>query len=165
MNISKALVSLALVCATISTAHALPADSLYELTINEPGSLTPIYTAKSKISFKDSYPDLSDEQKHYVKRKFHNLGINDTPPYPSNGSGDLYRPLLKVGALNGETGKLLINATIDINGQVSAIEVIESPSDHFANKASQIINNTTFDAANCSGLNCEMNFPIEIQFN
>ena len=155
----------AIISASVTSVHALPADSLYTITINQHGSFIPFYQAKSAVDFKSSYADLSDEQKNTVRNKFDNLGITDTPPYPSNGSGDLYRPLLEIGAQRGYKGKLIMNATIDLDGKVSATEVIESPNKYFSQKAIKIVNNTKFDAGFCGQAKCVMSYPIEIRFN
>ena len=165
MKISKSIAGFALLISSINVAYAIPTDSLYQISVSKPGSITPYYQAHSKVPFTKPYSDLTDEQKYVVKSKFKNLGVNDTPPYPSNGSGKLYRALLKAGVNKSQTGKLILLATIDANGEVTAIEVSESPSDYLARKASRIVRKTSFDAASCNGVNCEMSFPIEIQFN
>ena len=165
MNISKTLMSAVLLSMNIATAYALPADSLYQLTITEAGSLSPIYRAESQVPFKASYDQLSESQKKLVRKKFDKLGVNDTPPYPVKGSANLYRPLFKAGARQDLSGKLLITATIDRHGIVSNVEVKQSPSAYFALSAIKLVSNTPFKAASCDGTTCEMDFPIEIQFN
>ena len=165
MNILKVIASLTLLSTSIGAAHAIPADSLYKMSVNKPGSLTPFYQAHSKVPFTKPFDSLNKEQQTIVKSKFKSLGVNDTPPYPTEGSLSLYRPLLKAGAMASLTGKLKVSATIGIDGQVSAVDVIKSPNDYLSKKVVRIVSNTKFDAASCDGDRCEMNFPIEIQFN
>lgn len=166
MNISKKiLVGLALLSTSIGSAYAIPADDLYQISVRKPGNLAPFYQAHSKVPFTKSFSNLSEAQQVLVKNKFENLAANDIPPYPTHGSGKLYRPLLKVGALASLTGTLKVQATIGTDGQVRAVNIEGSPNEYLSKKITRIVSSTAFDAASCGGQSCEMNFPIEIQFN
>jgi len=165
MNTFKFTLISALLVVGVSQAHAVPSDRLYTITATEFGTLQPAYKAVSKVPFNKSYGQLNEYQKNMVRKKFDNIGLNDTPPYPVNGSGSIYQPLLKAGSRLNESGLLKIQASINTQGEVIKVEIESSPSERLTRRATRIVQRTKFDAAQCAGVNCEMQFPIELQFN
>jgi len=107
---------------------------------------------------------MSDEQKNYFRSKYDNLGINETPPFPSQGLRSLYKPVIEMQRSTGATGLLKMTAIVGADGLVQSIEVHEAPNKHLAKRAKRTLRNATFDAATCDGEKCVMTFPFQIKF-
>lgn len=164
-NLSLLLASITLLLsATIATASIN--KNTYFLK-GEPitGSLIKRIDATSNIPFNKAYDDLNQEQQGLVKKMFVNLGISDTPPYPKNGLGSVYKPLINANKKFGSNSTIKVNASITRNGLVDDVEVLNSPNSEFVAYVQKQLRNTKFKPASCNGISCEMNFPIEISFN
>ena len=152
------------ILAILSTAHA-STSKVYHLKGEAPvGSKIPTIEAVSPISFSKRFASLSNEEKAVFKAKYEEIGVNDTPPFPSMGLRAIYKPVIKANKELNATGSLHLTATINANGFVESVKVIESPSVELTASAERILRSTQFDPASCNGVACEMTFPIEITF-
>lgn len=120
--------------------------------------------AVSPLPFNKRYAALTNAQKEIVRSKYENLGVNDTPPFPSRGLKSIYAPVIGVNKSLGKVGELRLIATINENGRVSNIVVQETPSKALSKRAIRSLRNASFDAASCDGAPCEMTFPMAIKF-
>ncbi len=140
-------------------------DKTYNLLGEAPsGSKIPAVAATSPLPFNVSYSKMSEEQKNFFRSKYDNLGINDTPPFPSKGLRTLYKPVINTHRALGGVGTLKMTATISADGFVQSIEVHETPNKALAKRAKRALRNATFDSATCNGEKCAMTFPFEIKF-
>ena len=165
MNTLKLILISALLLTGASQAYAVPSQKLYSITTTELGSLKPSYQAVSTVPFDRSFSELSEREQNLVRKKFINLNLNDVPPYPVKGAGSLYRPILKAGSRHNEVGLLKLKASINAQGDVTKVEIESAPSPWLARKASKIVQRTKFEAGLCDGVQCEMQFPVELAFN
>jgi len=121
--------------------------------------------ATSNIPFNKAYDELNTEQQSLIKAKFHNLGLNDIPPFPKDGLASVYKPIIEANKAFGTNTSITVNATIASNGLVNNVEVLNATSPEFINYVTKTLSSKEFKAASCNGVNCEMNFPIVISFN
>ena len=128
------------------------------------GSNIPSIIASSEIPFNKSYKNLSDEQQSIFKKKFDDLNVNDTPPFPKRGLKKIYRPIVKANKYINAQGSLQLMANVNANGFVESVKVISSPSEKLSAAAEKVLLSTKFDPASCDGTACEMAFPFEISF-
>ena len=149
-----------------STASAIPSNSLHSLKgDNRVGTNIPAVQAQSSIPFNKSFDNLSQQEQNLVRAQFDDLGVNDTPPFPSKGLQSIYKPIIKANQRYSAKGTLSLNATVDASGQITSIEVNQSPSKALSRKVERVLSSVKFDAASCDGNRCEMSFPVNIQFN
>ena len=149
----------------LSLANASTSKKSYNLLGDAPsGSNIPTVDATSPIPFNVSYVALTEAQKKIVKSKYDNLGVNDTPPFPSRGLKAIYKPVINANRSLGKSGLLKITAIVNKEGLVESVVVHESPSKALSKRATRALRNTQFDAGTCDGEACEMEFPFEIKF-
>ncbi len=120
--------------------------------------------AVSKIPFNKSYNDLSADQKQTLHSQFEGLSASDTPPFPRQGLRKLFQPIVKASKAIAATGSLRLHATVNANGFVESVKVIDSPDVKLSVIAERVLLNTRFDPARCNGVACEMTFPFEAHF-
>ncbi len=163
----KALLSIVSISSTLLIASMATAsvNKVYQLKGEAvSGSKIPVIEAISPVSFNKKYSSLSDAEKAIFNAKFHDLNTNDTPPFPSMGLRSIYKPIIKANKNINATGSLHLTATINANGFVESVKVLNSPNVKLAAHAEKVLRNTQFDPANCNGVDCEMTFPFEITF-
>ena len=129
------------------------------------GSLIAPIDAKSNIPFNKSYNELNRAEKSQVRSQFNNLGPNDTPPYPVQGLGAVYKPLIKANRVFGLNQTIKIDARISSNGLVSSVNVLNNNNARYANYLQKALDDIKFKPALCGDVSCEMDFPIKIAFN
>ena len=116
----------------------------------------------SPIPFDKSYEQLTAEQKELFRATYGGLAENEKPPFPKNGTMEIYEPLLKGHKAISRAGNLFLIAMIDEKGKVENVAVYESPAKSMTEYATTVIFNTEFEPATCAGEPCKMEFPFEI---
>lgn len=129
------------------------------------GSRIPSIDATSTIPFNKRFEALTAEQQNLVKNRFDDLHNNDTPPFPSSGLRAIYKPLVNANQAFGDNSALNITAKINSSGFVSGVAVHNSDNPQLVNYIEQHLQQVKFEPANCNGIACDMDFPIEISFN
>lgn len=164
-KLSLAIVSLTLLLSTTTSFASINKDVYFLKGKPMTGSLIKNIDATSNIPFNESYNNLNQNQQRLVKKMFHNLGLNDTPPYPKNGLGSVYKPLIQANKKYGNNSTININASVTRHGLVDNVEILNTATPEFTRYVKHALRSTKFEPANCNGVNCEMNFPIQISFN
>lgn len=158
---SFSLISLVLLTGTASANT----NKLYQLKGDAPtGTLIRSVEAVSPISFTKRFAKLNEREQKLFKAKYDELGLNDTPPFPRSGLRSIYRPIVNANKKINATGSLHLSATVNANGFVESVSVLNSPDVELTAAAEEILLSTRFDAASCNGAACEMTFPFEITF-
>ena len=116
----------------------------------------------SPIPFDKSYSEMSEEEQNIFRENYGVLAANEVPPFPSEGMGAIYRPIIKAHRDIARAGKLFLVAMIDESGKVENVSVYESPHPSMTKYASTVLFNTKFDAAVCGQSTCKMEFPFEM---
>ncbi|WP_374511136.1 hypothetical protein [Niveibacterium sp.] len=124
-----------------AVAHMLPAfaneDEVFEFryrTDTPMGTSFPtVRTLHGPIPYDKAYSALSARQKEIVRSDYE-LAPGDEPPFPSNGLGSLYSPLLRtldklnsVVAAAPFSGPLLAVLNVDATGAVSNVVFYKAP--------------------------------------
>lgn len=158
-------VTTALVLAS-GSALATSSPNLYSLKgSTQAGSNIPAVAAKSTVPFNKSFDNMTAAEQATVRKQFSDLGVNDTPPFPEMGLKSIYSPLIKANKRIRANGRLELTATVNELGEVTDIEVAESPSKAMTRKAKRVLSKTRFDVASCDGTACSMDFPVKVVFN
>lgn len=152
--------------ALFSVASAMAASQAqYKIKLDPPtGTLIPSTALESSIALNKRFFELSEDEKSRVRDSFGNLSVNQIPPFPTKGLKSIYRPLITVQEKSARGGVLSLVATIDAQGQVESVRVVQSPSKSLTQASKMILDNTQFDPAFCGGEPCAMEFPLEITF-
>lgn len=169
MNTNKftaLIISLSIASSVLLSAGAsATSNKTYQLRGDAPtGSRIKTVDAVSPISFNKRFANLSAKEQAIFKAKYDELSINDTPPFPRFGLRTIYRPLIKANKAIEATGSLQLTATVNANGFVESVKVIESPDVKLTAVAEDLLLSTRFDPASCNGIACEMTFPIDVTF-
>ncbi len=113
------------------------------------------------MPFDKSYSELSPALKQRVKNAYGDLKESEYPPFPSEGTQVIYRPLYKANLDLRKEGDVLAIAMIDESGGVESVTVYKAPSKNIATMLNYIISNTKFDPATCDGKPCKMEYLFE----
>jgi len=164
----KTVISTLSVTGIILVSNLVTANTnkTYHLT-GDPVAGTKIKTviASSPIPFNKNFAALSSEEQTLFKTRFDDLSITDTPPFPKLGLRALYRPIVEANQAIDAPGSLKLTATVNVNGFVETIKIVNSPDAKLTSVAKTVLLNTRFDPASCNGIACNMEFPLEITFN
>ncbi len=160
------ITSLGLISLMLLSANAAAnINKTYTLKGDAPtGTLIRPIVATSSISFNKRFAALNEAEQNLFKAQYKEIGLNDTPPFPKSGLKSIYRPIVKANKTINATGSLHLTATVNANGFVESVSVLNSPDVKLAAAAEEILLSTRFDAANCNGTACKMSFPFEITF-
>lgn len=160
------LVVAASIILSVNAAQASTSAQLYSLKGDaRVGTRIATVGATSNIPFNKRFAALTQEQQNLVKAKFDNLGVNDTPPFPVSGLRAVYKPLLKANASYGDNSELNVTAKVTSSGYVNEVTVRGSSDSELVTYIEDSLRNTKFEPAQCNGVACDMDFPIEISFN
>lgn len=86
---------------------------------------------------------------------------SEHPPFLSEGTEVIYRPLYKANLDLRKEGDVLAIAMIDEKGMVETVSIYKAPSKNIATMLSYVISNTKFDPATCDGKPCKMEYLFE----
>jgi len=160
MKISKVLVAAAIL---IMSSNVFALSKEYRLMGDAPaGSKIRKVDATSPIPFNKSYVEMSEEERALFKKQFKELSVNDRPPFPARGLRAIYRPILKKNRSLGEQGVLKMAISVDENGNVDKVTVINAPSTELEEYAAHIVKDVNFEPATCAGEPCDMDFPVRL---
>jgi hypothetical protein len=151
---------------TYEAQSSLTPSKIFYLKGEAPtGSRIPSIDATSTIPFNKRFEALTAEQQNLVKTKFDDLRNNDTPPFPTSGLQAIYKPLVNANQAFGDNSDLNVTAKVNSSGFVSGVTVHNNPNPQLVNYIEQRLQQVKFEAAKCSGVACDRDFPIEISFN
>lgn len=149
--------------ACFSTAAVVEAKTYNIYGDKRPGTKFRHIEATSDIPFNKSYKKLTAEQKALFRKRYDTIADNETPPFPTKGLREIYKPIIKGHLTIAHKGTLFMVAMVDETGKVADVGVYDSPSDKMTNYAATVLFNTQFDPATCNGEPCKMEFPFEIE--
>lgn len=116
----------------------------------------------SPLPMDKTYRELTAEQKAYVKSFYESVENEDEPPYPLNGLGSIYQPLIKAQEKLQVEGLLSMEVRIDGEGKAVSVNILNAPDKQMGNTAAAIAMLTKYKPAVCSGQPCTMSFPIRL---
>lgn len=119
----------------------------------------------SRVPYDKRYAELTAEQQAYVKPEYEQLGPNDEPPYPLNGSGPIFSAISKAQGKLGTRGELIVYADIDSKGEATSISVLKSPDDEMTKFVASLLMMQKYKPALCNSVPCRMQFPFRMTFS
>jgi hypothetical protein len=117
---------------------------------------------ESLIPFDKSYDQLTAKQKELFRANYGVLKDTETPPYPVNGTEEIYEALIKANKMVAVPGKLFLVANVTAEGVVESVNVYNSPDPWMTQIATNLMLVVKFDPAVCDGSACAMEFPFEM---
>jgi hypothetical protein len=118
----------------------------------------------SRIPINRKYHELTAEQKAIVHGWYESIAPGDEPPFPVDGMKPIHDAVRKAQARLLVTGNLFLVATVEPNGEVSAVKAIGSPSPEMTRVAGSVLLLTKFKPAVCGSVACAMDFPVSYSF-
>lgn len=110
------------------------------------------------------YDQLTAEQKAYVASWYGKLEAGTEPPFPQDGLKPIYEAAYLGQQKYRVKGELLIFASVDVSGQVDAVQVHRSPDPRMTDFMARILMLTKFKPAVCGGKPCRMDHPFLLDF-
>ncbi|MFT5571866.1 MAG: hypothetical protein ACI9FR_000787 [Cryomorphaceae bacterium] len=163
MKVSRIL---SVVIVALISFNASAASERYTLKSDAPsGSKIRAVEATSPIPFNKSYVELSNDQQSVFKAQYQNLSVDAQPPFPVEGLGAIYRPILKKNKSLENTGVLSLAVLVDEKGRVDSVSVVETTSPELEQFAVEALAGVEFEPAVCDGATCSMEFPVKIILN
>ena len=129
------------------------------------GSLIPRDAATSdRLPINQSYAQLSEADKAFVRGWYESMKPGDEPPYPAAGLKPIVEGLVKAQQRLLVEGELFLVATVDSQGHVAAVKAYKTPDPEMTKLVATILVETPFKPAVCDGQPCRMDFPMRQVF-
>jgi hypothetical protein len=116
--------------------------------------------ARASLPLDKTYQELSAPQKAQLRGAYVDMKMEDEPPFPTNGLGELQNIILKGAEKMGVSGWVLLFLSVDGNGSVATAQIVQAPNEEFGKFAAQVGMLTSFKPAVCGGQPCIMDFPL-----
>lgn len=159
---------IALLIAVPACAWAQEKPSQYSADEYRPSTGTAIVRKMiegGRVPLNKQYHELSDQEKAVVNSYYEHIAPGDEPPFPQDGLMPIYDAWIKGRKkLPNMQGPMLLVASIDKKGEVTDVQIIETPSMTFAQYAASVLLLTKFKPAVCRGEPCKMDFPFYMNF-
>jgi hypothetical protein len=136
-----------------------------DITQLKEGAYEDLYTFVIADDFpgKMKYGELSPKEMEYFRSKFVNIQPGDVPPFPVGGMQTLMDPIRKISKDKNLQGDLQLSIRVGSDGEVTKVNIIETPNREFAKYAARVAFQTKFEPAICEGQICESSFPLIFQ--
>lgn len=118
----------------------------------------------NNVPFRKSWDAMSAAEQRSVRREHGMLHEDDEPPYPANGTANLFRSISEGQSAILTTGYLRMDAMIDSTGAPSTVTVFSSPDPGMTKVATFVLMKEKFKPGLCSGTPCPMVYSVAIQF-
>lgn len=158
---------LTLACAPASAQYTPQAPRTFTLPESQPrtGPNLKARLAVGDIPFDKRYAELTAEEKNRFKSQYQSMADEDEPPFPVDGLGSLYKPIIEaVQSLRSVQGSLDMEVEVDSTGKASSVKVHQSPAPEVTQVAAAALLFHTYKPAICAGRPCAMPFPLRGDF-
>jgi hypothetical protein len=118
----------------------------------------------SPIPINRSYAELNGAERSVLHGWWERIPDGDEPPFPMEGLRPIHEAMRQAQYSLVVTGELFLVATVEPDGQVSAVKTIGSPTAEMTKFAATLLILTKFKPALCSGRPCRMDFPLHYLF-
>jgi hypothetical protein len=150
-----------------SSTPAADSENQYSIKRSDPevGSNIRKDAVRWTFPLNKTWEQLTTDERARVRGSYISLAESDEPPFPLEG----YAPLLKdVGRIQQKalvTGRAMLIARIDANGEPQTISVFETPDQDISKALAHAIMRTKFKPAICAGAPCAMDYPFLFDFS
>lgn len=111
------------------------------------------------------YALLSEQEKRAAREEYDGMMPGDEPPFALHGLGHIRQLLLLVKDNAAEQGRLSMVVKVNSRGEVSAIEVLRSPSKLVTTIAARALMAEKFKPGICRGVPCAMEFAYRVNLS
>lgn len=118
----------------------------------------------SKIAMNLPFEKLAAADRAQLNSLYEHIAEGDEPPFPLKGLQMIYDPLREVNNKLYDRGQLSMFATVDAEGAVQEVKLLQSPSPEMTKFAANILYLIRFKPAKCGGKACVMDFPVRLSF-
>lgn len=151
-------------CCLASAQYMPPAPRPLPLPETAPRTGTNLKSrlAGGYLPFDKRYSELTQEQKSKFKAQYQDMADDDEPPFPIDGLGSLYKPIVE--ALNSLRleGPLDMEVEVDSTGKATSVSVRRSPGAEITKVAAAALMFHAYKPALCRGKPCTMVFPLSL---
>lgn len=142
-------------------------EPIYEL--DEPQPRTGSILIKKQVTHSDiplnrTYEQLSPQEKARVHDWYEYIDEGDEPPYPAKGLLPIYKAIGHARNIAPGQGELFVAVTVDPKGRAKEVQVMRSPGKEMTEFVASVLLLTKFKPAICEGKPCQMQFPLQLQF-
>lgn len=117
-------------------------------------------TSTSPQPYTGPYADMTPEQKATL-RSMYLLDENDEPPYPVNGTKQIYQAVARLAREPAYgAGPFLIHVKVDKDGNATEVVVPASPGDDATQAIAAVLMKEKYKPGVCKGKPCAMDFPF-----
>ena len=123
-----------------------------------------IIESKGGIALNQKYAELSAQDRGKLHTLWESIPDGDEPPFPAKGLKPIHDAVYKAQQQLLVEGPLTLIATVNPQGKVDSVKVINSPSPEMTKFAASLVALTEFKPAICGGTPCQMDFPVYYKF-
>ena len=116
------------------------------------------------IPFDKRYSELTQEQKNKFKSQYQSMPDDDEPPFPIDGLGSLYKPVVEAMQSLRLEGPLDLVVEVDSTGKAKDVSVRKSPGSEITQVVTAALMSQMYKPAVCSGKPCVSVFPLQADF-
>ncbi|MCK6422857.1 MAG: hypothetical protein L6Q73_18400 [Aquabacterium sp.] len=165
MNL-RVSIAIATACASLClAAHRQASANDAELRESQPATGTSIQrklVSGGNIPIRQTYAQLSEEHRSYLRSFYTNMPEADEPPFPAGGLIAIYRPISQVqGAMRGE-GLVEMYVMVNTDGRAVSVSVYKTPDPATSEEIAKVLMLTEYKPALCAGKPCVMEFPFVV---
>ena len=143
-----------------ATAAAMPRYSLRQDMAPVGSNIPRTVMRDSLLPFDRTWQELTPEQRLVMKSHYEAMAESDEPPFPLRGLRVIYTLIETVARHTGDRGPVVMNLSVDSQGQVASVAVIQSPSKEYTQGLARALLQVNFKPALCDGQACRMDFPV-----
>ena len=110
-----------------------------------------------------TYTKLPQWEREAFAAMFERTHPKDEPPFPAEGLGALYRPILEAQRRLRADGLLSLFLIVNAEGDVTQVDVFDAPLKTMKDFAVQLAILTKFKPGTCAGIACERGFPLRMR--
>lgn len=114
----------------------------------------------SNVPYHKSYADLNAEEKERVRAAWPMLDSSDAPPYPLNGTREIYEWLSRAQNKRLVAGDLMMKVMVDRDGNATEVKVLSSPDEAMTKFVAAVLIKQKYSPALCQGTPCAMPYPF-----
>ncbi len=114
----------------------------------------------SNVPYHKSYADLNAEEKAAVRAAWPMLDSSDVPPYPLNGTREIFEWLSRAQEKRLVSGEVKMKVMVDRDGNATAVKVLSSPDAALTQFVSAVLIKQKYSPALCQGTPCAMVYPF-----
>ena len=166
-NFLRDALAVGLMLAASARAADLPAE---QYALREPSAATGSNIRKnviwnSALPINRTYDQLTPEQKQRLNSLYERVDPGDEPPFPAEGLKPIVEAVWKGATKRAVVGRLTVVASVEPDGSVSKVDVLDNPDPHLSKFAASVLLLTKFKPAVCKGQPCPMQYPFTVDIS